>query len=50
MAMRFVLTDYVSQALAQAIYDKLEDATFALGSASVAPVILAQAHLLRVAH
>ena len=29
MAVRFVLTEYVNQALAQAIYDKLEDGTFA---------------------
>lgn len=29
MVVRFVLTDYVSQALAQAIYDKLDDGTFA---------------------
>ncbi|MBI2287618.1 MAG: type II toxin-antitoxin system HicB family antitoxin [Chloroflexi bacterium] len=29
MAARFILTDYVSQALAQAVYDKLDDGTFA---------------------
>ena len=29
MVVRFILTDYVSQALAQAIYDKLDDDTFA---------------------
>ena len=29
MVARFILTDYVSQALAQAVYDKLEDGTFA---------------------
>ena len=29
MAIRYILTDYVSQALAQAVYDKLEDGTFA---------------------
>jgi len=29
MAVRFILTDYVSQALAEAHYDKLEDGTFA---------------------
>jgi predicted RNase H-like HicB family nuclease len=28
MVMRFILTDYVEQALANAVYDKLEDATF----------------------
>lgn len=27
--MRFILTDYVNQALALAVYDKLEDGTFA---------------------
>ncbi len=29
MVMRFVLTDYVEQAMANAVYDKLEDGTFA---------------------
>jgi predicted RNase H-like HicB family nuclease len=29
MVMRFVLTNYVEQALANAVYDKLEDGTFA---------------------
>ena len=29
MAIRFILTDYVNQALAQATYDKLDDGTFA---------------------
>ena len=29
MAIRFILTDYVNQALAHAVYDKLEDGTFA---------------------
>jgi len=29
MAVRFILTDYVNQALADAIYDKLKDSTFA---------------------
>ena len=28
MAIRFILTDYVNQALAHAVYDKLEDGTF----------------------
>lgn len=28
MAPRFILSDYVEQAMAQASYDKLEDATF----------------------
>ena len=29
MAIRFILTDYVDQATAYAVYDKLEDGTFA---------------------
>lgn len=29
MAVRFILTDYVNHALARAVYDKLEDGTFA---------------------
>lgn len=29
MVMRFILTDYVEQALTNAVYDKLEDGTFA---------------------
>ena len=29
MVTRFILTDYVEQALANAVYDKLEDGTFA---------------------
>jgi predicted RNase H-like HicB family nuclease len=29
MGVRFIITDYVEQALAQAAYDKLEDGTFA---------------------
>lgn len=28
MVVEFILTEYVSQAMAQAIYDKLEDSTF----------------------
>ena len=28
MGVQFILTDYVEQALSQAIYDKLEDGTF----------------------
>ncbi len=28
MAVRFILTDYVSKAMEHAIYDKLEDSTF----------------------
>jgi len=29
MAVRFILTEYVNQLMAQAVYDKLEDSTFA---------------------
>ncbi|MEH2046142.1 type II toxin-antitoxin system HicB family antitoxin [Nostoc sp.] len=29
MAIRFILSDYVDRAMSQAIYDKLEDGTFA---------------------
>ncbi|MFQ6043937.1 MAG: type II toxin-antitoxin system HicB family antitoxin [Candidatus Poribacteria bacterium] len=29
MAVRFILTEYVSQLMAHAVYDKLEDGTFA---------------------
>jgi len=29
MVARFILSDYVEEALAQAVYDKLEDGTFA---------------------
>jgi len=29
MAVQFVLTEYVNQAMAEAVYDKLEDGTFA---------------------
>lgn len=29
MVVRFILTDYVNRALAQAVYDKLDDGTFA---------------------
>jgi predicted RNase H-like HicB family nuclease len=29
MVVRFILTDYVCQALAKAVYDKLEDGTYA---------------------
>jgi predicted RNase H-like HicB family nuclease len=28
MAVRFILSEYVEQAMAQAVYDKLEDGTF----------------------
>lgn len=29
MAVRYILSEYVEQAMAQAVYDKLEDGTFA---------------------
>lgn len=29
MAIRYILSEYVDQAMAQAVYDKLEDGTFA---------------------
>ncbi|HXX81511.1 MAG TPA: hypothetical protein VEI46_08170 [Thermodesulfovibrionales bacterium] len=29
MAIRYILSEYVEQAMAQAVYDKLEDGTFA---------------------
>ena len=29
MAVRFILTEYLTQAMAQAVYDKLEDGSFA---------------------
>ncbi len=29
MAVRFILTEYVNQLIARAVYDKLEDSTFA---------------------
>ncbi len=29
MEVKFILTDYISQALAEAVYDKLDDGTFA---------------------
>lgn len=29
MALQYVLSDYVAEAMAEALYDKLEDATFA---------------------
>lgn len=29
MAVRYILSEYVDQAMAQAVYDKLEDGTFA---------------------
>jgi len=31
MTIRYILTDYVNQLMAQAVYDKLEDGTFSGG-------------------
>jgi predicted RNase H-like HicB family nuclease len=40
MATRFILTDYVSQALTRATYDKLEDGTYA-GTIPQCPGVIA---------
>jgi len=40
MVVRFILTDYVSQAMEHAVYDKLEDGTFA-GRIPVCPGVIA---------
>jgi predicted RNase H-like HicB family nuclease len=46
MTTQFILTDYVDQAMAQAVYDKLEDNTFA-GKIPVCPGVVAFAETLR---
>ena len=46
MTTRFILSDYVDQAIAQAIYDKLEDGTFA-GRIPVCQGVIAFASALR---
>ena len=46
MVIRFILTDYVSQALAQARYDKLEDGTFS-GRIPACPGVIAFGRTLR---
>ncbi|WP_265275859.1 type II toxin-antitoxin system HicB family antitoxin [Nostoc sp. KVJ3] len=46
MAIRFILSDYVDQAVAQAIYDKLEDDTFT-GRIPVCKGVIAFASTLR---
>ena len=46
MAIRFILSDYVDRAIAQAIYDKLEDGTFA-GIIPVCKGVIAFASTLR---
>jgi predicted RNase H-like HicB family nuclease len=46
MTTRFILSDYVDQAIAQAIYDKLEDGKFA-GRIPVCQGVIAFASALR---
>jgi len=46
MAAKFILTDYISLAMAQAVYDKLEDGAFA-GRIPVCPGVIAFADTLR---
>lgn len=46
MPVRYMLTEYVEEALAQAIYDKLEDGTFA-GRIPVCPGVVAFGSSLR---
>jgi len=46
MAARFILSDYIAQALAQATYDKLEDDTF-VGRLPGCPGVIAFAETLR---
>ena len=46
MDARFVLTDYVGRALAEAVYDKLDDGTF-VGRVPAAPGIVAFVSTLR---
>ncbi len=46
MEARYILTDYVEQALANAVYDKLEDDTFA-GKIPACPGVVAFAETLR---
>ncbi|MEN2383795.1 MAG: type II toxin-antitoxin system HicB family antitoxin [Gloeotrichia echinulata DEX184] len=46
MAIKFILSDYVDRAIAQAIYDKLEDGTFT-GRIPVCKGVIAFASTLR---
>ena len=46
MTVQFILTDYVDRAMAQAVYDKLEDDTFA-GKIPSCPGVVAFAETLR---
>ncbi|MCL4503939.1 MAG: type II toxin-antitoxin system HicB family antitoxin [Deltaproteobacteria bacterium] len=47
MAAKFILSEYISMAMAQAAYDKLEDGTFA-GRIPVCPGVIAFADTLRL--
>ena len=49
MGTQFILTDYVEQALSQAVYDKLEDNTFA-GRIPVCKGVVAFGVTLRECH
>ena len=40
MVVRFILTDYVNQALSHAVYDKLDDGTYA-GRIPICPGVIA---------
>ncbi|HET8629788.1 MAG TPA: hypothetical protein VFL91_20405 [Thermomicrobiales bacterium] len=46
MVVRFILSDYVDQAMAQAVYDKLEDGTFG-GRIPACPGVIAFGETLR---
>ncbi len=46
MTVKFIITDYVEQALARATYDKLDDGTFA-GKIHDCPGVIAFASTLR---
>ena len=46
MTTQFILTDYVDRAMAQAVYDKLEDGTFA-GKIPSCPGVVAFAKTVR---
>jgi predicted RNase H-like HicB family nuclease len=47
MAIKFILSDYIALAMAQAAYDKLEDGTFA-GRIPACPGVIAFADTLRL--
>ncbi|MCG6137254.1 MAG: type II toxin-antitoxin system HicB family antitoxin [Nostoc sp. LLA-1] len=46
MVIRFILSDYVEQAIAQAVYDKLEDGTF-VGKIPICQGVIAFGSTLR---